>query len=96
MKKIIGYVLAFFIFGIMILDGLDFILVCNSDYKTPWYKVDWVLHPVINTVLYFSPSKEYWTMNGTGTEEWFIREVSFAGKEFWTILERIEIPLEIK
>lgn len=94
MKKITGYLIAFFISGLIIQDALNLALVCSDKYgtSTPWYKIDWILHPVQNTIFLFIPFHERWTTNYLQTELWLVREVNFAGKEFWTIIEKKQNP----
>jgi len=83
--------------GLWIVDGMQFIKICNAAYLTPWYSTNWMLHPVTNAALAIQPSKEYWTENGNKSERWLVRETEFSGKTFWTILKRNQIdgsPLE--
>lgn len=35
--------------------------------------------------------KEYWTYNTIRTQRWYVREFSYKDKQYWTILERIQV-----
>lgn len=73
---------------VLIMDGFRFVMICKGNYGTPWYSNSWIENPVETLVLSMSPSKDYVTTNASHTEIWTCKEVSFAGKEFWTCLDR--------
>lgn len=63
----------------------------DGTYNTPWYSIDWVRHPVTNIAMLISDKNEYWALNVENSELWHIREVNFWGKNFWTILQRLDM-----
>jgi len=77
---------------VVIDDMMDFHFAVSGSYKTPWYNAGakgWMTEPYTNLRLLGNPSKEYWTENAIKSERWFVREVQFEDKTFWTILQRV-------
>ena len=73
-------------------DGLMMIDAFQYKYTTPWYDNSWLVSPVTKTVLLFGKSEEYITNNAIGTETWWVRDTHFAGKVFWTRVDRWQRP----
>lgn len=93
-KYLFGYsltVVIAFVSLVFISDALEFHDIQSSTYKTPWYDIS-IFNPYTNLILMTSGNKkEYWTYNAIRTQRWYVREVSYKDKQYWTILERMQV-----
>ncbi len=93
MTSSLKYILSIFAIGYFIVfvnDVYNFNRINASTYETPWYDISYK-QPYTNFILYtFGEKKEYIKLNVT--EVWKVREVSYSGKTYWTLLDRMPAP----
>lgn len=77
----------------LLLDYYNFQSLVSNRYETPWFSNSFIENPYQMLVLnYFTDDKDkkhYWT--GNVYERWYLLEINFKNKKFWTIIERHEI-----
>lgn len=70
------------------LDAIRYHNILDGRFVSPWYSAHWYAQPYTHLRLALRPSKEYWTLNATGSERWLVRDTAIGDKVFWTILKR--------
>jgi hypothetical protein len=70
-------------------DALKFHEILRGNYGTPWHSSSWLAQPYTNLRLIGKPKSEYWTKNAVG-DHWYVKDVTFDGKKFWTILKTVD------
>ena len=70
-------------------DAVTFHRVQRGIYMTPWYSPRWWRSPYTSFRVAMSSPRERWTKNAVG-DDWYVREAVIDGKEWWTILKKVE------
>jgi hypothetical protein len=70
-------------------DIITFNSIMRGNYETPWYDGSFISQPYTYLQLSSQEHNDYWTKNAVG-DSWYVRDVKYKGKTFWTILERVE------
>lgn len=71
------------------IDVFQFHSVQRGNYDTPWYDARWWVEPYTHFRILLADSNEHWTKNAVG-DDWLVRETVIDGKEWWTVLQKIE------
>ena len=61
----------------------------SIDYR--WFDKDWWRDPITHWRLRNEPGRDYWSQNAIGTQRWYVREISYDGSIYWTILKNVPV-----